>query len=109
MYLSFLVFNIGLIPILIITVSLYNNERASLEKGIFFNYEGYGLWQYLIFISELVLPGIIYVVVAKIWSVSGALFVLFIIGSIGMIILMVHPSLFFIKRKYKVIKGFNQK
>jgi len=109
MYLSFLIFNIGLIPILVITVSLFNNERASLEKGVFFNYEGYGLWQYLIFIAELMLPGVIYLVVSRIWSVSGALFILFFIGSLGMIILMVYPSLFFNKRKYRIIKGFIQK
>ena len=109
MYLSFLIFNVGLIPILVISVSLFNNERASLDKGIFFNYEGYGLWQYLIFISELMLPGVIYIIVTRMWSVSGALFILFFIGSLGIIILMFYPSLFFNKRKYQIIKGFIQK
>jgi len=109
LYLSFLIFNIGLIPILLESVSFFNNERASLDRGIFFNYEGYGLWQYLLFVSELMLPGIIYIVVSKYWSTSVALLTLFIIGSVGMILLIFYPRLFFNKKKYNIIQGFNQK
>jgi len=108
-YLSFLIFNVGIIPILIISISFFNNERASLDKGIFFNYEGYGLWQYILFILELMLPGLIYIGISRIWSINGAIFSIFSFGIIGIVIFNYYPTLFFTKRKYKIILGFNQK
>jgi hypothetical protein len=109
LYFSFLIFNIGMIPILLISVSFYNNERASLGKGVFFNYEGYGLWQYTIFVFEVMLPGIIYMGILSIWSKYGALLILILSGFIGMTIFILNPRLFFSFRKYRIIEGFNQK
>jgi hypothetical protein len=109
MYISFLMFNVGIIPIFLVSISFYNSERASLDRGIFFNYEGYGMWQYLVFIFELMLPGIIYIGISRIWTIFGALLTEFIMGILGMIFFILSPSLFFCKRKYQIILGFNQK
>jgi hypothetical protein len=108
-YLSFLIFNIGMIPIILISISFYNNERASLGKGVFFNYEGYGLWQYTVFIFEVMLPGIIYISILKIWSIYGALLILLLLGFLGITISILNPRLFFSLRKYHIVEGFNQK
>jgi hypothetical protein len=109
LYTSFLVFNIGILPLLVISVSFFNNERASLDKGIFFNYEGYGMWQYMLFILELMLPGIIYIGISRVWSINGAIFILSLIGIIGIVALANYPSLFFLSRKYQIILGFSKK
>jgi len=55
------------------------------------------------------LPGIVYTVVSRIWSVAGALFIVGFLGIIGIIILIFYPDLFFCKRKYQIILGFNKK
>jgi hypothetical protein len=109
MYFAFLIFNIGTLPILIVSASFFNNERASLDKDIFFNYEGYGIWQYLLFLLEIILPGLIFSEVSKIWSKNVALFAISFLGIIGLTFLIFLPCLFFSKRRYPMISGFNQK
>lgn len=109
LYGSFLVFNIGFLPLLVISVSFFNNERASLDKSVFFNYEGYGMWQYMLFILELMLPGIIYMGISRVWSINGAMFILSLIGTSGLVALTFYPGLFFLSRKYQIILGFSQK
>ena len=109
MYFSFLIFNIGITALLVVSVSLFNNERASLDRGIFINYEGYGFWQYLVFIVEFLLPAFIYISISKIWSPDAAMIILIISGTIGIFIISYSPALFFLKRKYKIINGFNKK
>ena len=109
LYLSFLVFNIGITALLVVSASLFNNERASLDRGIFINFEGYGFWQYLVFIVELMLPTFIYLSISKAWNPNAAMIIIFVFGIIGIIILSYSPSLFFLERKYKIINGFNKK
>jgi hypothetical protein len=109
LYFSFLIFNLGILPIIIASISFLNNERASLSKGIFFNYEGYGLWQYLIFLFEVLLPGIIYLWISKFRSMQFACIVLVSIGILGVIYFIKNPILFFKSRKYRIIYGFNRK
>ena len=108
LYISFLFFNLGIIPIFIVSISFFNNERASLDRGIFFNYEGYGLWQYLLFIFELMLPGLAYLFVSFVWSSSGAVFTVFSLGLLGILIFILYPYLFFYKRKHIIVLGFKK-
>jgi hypothetical protein len=109
MYFSFFVFNIGVLPLIITAVSLFNNERASLNKGVFFNYEGYGLWQYIVFTFELSLPGIIYLSLEKAISNLYISLVLILFGIIGIVLIVNYPTLFFVSRKYKIINGYYKK
>jgi hypothetical protein len=109
LYLSFLVFNVGVLPLLVVVVAFFNNERADLDRSILLNYEGYGMWQYTILIFELMLPGFIYIGISSIWSVYGALFILCFLGILGIMITTFFPCLFFLNRKYQIIHGFNTK
>jgi hypothetical protein len=108
-YLTFLIFNVGVLPLIVVSVSFFNNERASLDKGIFFNYEGYGLWQYFVFIFEVMLPGLFYIFINIFWTDLYTRFVIAILGLLGMVIFLMKPKLFFESRKYKIIHGFNLK
>jgi hypothetical protein len=108
-YLSFLIFNVGVLPLIVVSVSFFNNERASLDKGIFFNYEGYGLWQYFVFLFEIMLPGLVFILLNIFWTDTYAYLLITIIGFFGIIIFLRKPILFFNHRKYKIIQGFNQR
>ena len=112
LYLSFLFFNVGIISPVVILVSLFNNERAALDKGIFFNYEGYGAWQYLMLFLELSIPGILYFIFSYLVSTMGAIIIIGLLGIIGIILTNFLNSLIiklFNKRKYLIIDGFNKK
>jgi hypothetical protein len=108
-YTSFLIFNIGIYPLLIKSIAFFNNERASLARGVFFNYEGYGMWQYILFIFVVMLPGLLYLIIIRFWSVPVAIIIEILLGIFGIVLNMVYPSLFFFQRKYKIIDGFSQK
>lgn len=108
-YMSFMLFNIGIMPLIILSISFYNNERASLDRGIYLNYEGYGMWQYLLFVLELLLPVLLYQNLNKLMTPFYSLLILSLIGIIGIIFFVINPCLFFNKRKYLIINGFNKK
>jgi hypothetical protein len=108
-YLSFLIFNLGVLPLFVVAFSFFNNDRASLDKGIFLNYEGYGLWQYIVFLLEIMLPGLVYLFIKFFLTATYAYLMLNLIGITGIIIFILNPKLFFNTRKYKIIHGFNQK
>lgn len=104
--------NIGISSFLVIIYSLYNNERAELNKSIFLNHEGYGFWQYLFMMALIAFPTLIIMLLNSFFSYNYVYALLMFIGMFSLtlskywfrIILAIY-----IKRKYIILNKFNEK
>ncbi len=112
LFLSFALLNIGVTSLIVIYFATFNNDRADLNKSIFLNYEGYGFWQYLLFIFEILLPVIIYKILIIAFDELTAKL---IISSLGIVFIFSNKfwinliAKSFKKRKYKILSGYKSK
>lgn len=109
LFLSFALFNIGVTSLSVIYFATFNNDRSYLNKSLFFNYEGYGIWQYLLFIFEISLPVIIYkILIIPFDELTAKL----IISSLGIVFIFSNKfwinliAKSFKNRKYKILSSY---
>ncbi|MBE9469060.1 MAG: hypothetical protein IMY72_12175 [Bacteroidetes bacterium] len=108
-FVSFSLFNIGVTSLIVIYFATFNNDRATLNKNLFFNYEGYGVWQYLLFVFEILLPVIIYKILIITFDELTAKL---IISSLGIVFICSNKfwinliAKSFKNKKYKILSGY---
>ncbi|MFA5535278.1 MAG: DUF5687 family protein [Mariniphaga sp.] len=110
-YASICIFNTGCSVFIIILYSLFNNERASLNRNIFFNDEGYGMWQYFFMIILIALPGIILHLLSLFMHKYFTIISLCCFGAFSFIFQKIWISAImkiYSKRKYKILSRFNK-
>ena len=109
MMLSLAIFNAGFTTFFVLLFSLYNNDRIDLNKGIFFNYEAYGVIQYNILLVIFLLPLLLFKMLTPAFSL---LISKYIIAGVGLLFCLLSPiwirwlSHLFYKRKYTMINSF---
>ena len=105
-------FNAGICIFLIIIYSLFNNERAELNKSIFLNNEGYGFWQYLFMMGLIALPTILILFLRLFFNPNNTYIILVLLGILSFLFSgywfkTIHKI--YIKRKYIILKKFNER
>lgn len=105
-------YNMGInIPILL-AFGAWNKKRIDLEKTVFMNYQGTGAAQWLVGIPVLVLPLIIWKVVAAFGSENVANMTLIGLGILGLMIQKIvlgKIAQLYKQKKYSTLDGFKQK
>lgn len=104
--------NIGVNAYVILLFCSNNRKRMDLSRGAAFNYQGVGASQFIIMLPLLLLPVIIYSVLAIYFDSFASVTVLGILGLAG---LLFHKQLMslavnrFISRKHRIAEGFREK
>lgn len=104
-------YNVGIGVHLIIILALWEPKPMDLGKGAFFNYEGVGVAQFLMIFPYLVFPYAIYIPANMFFGTYTALFILGLIGAIGLVF---HDKLigFSVRKlqrgRYKISSTFRQ-
>ncbi len=104
-------FNIGVNVHIYMFFSAFNQKRINLAGSAMFNYQGVGAKQFLIAIPVMLLPVLIYMLVAffagQIWGIVS-------VGAVGLLGVILTQSIlaatrkFFISRKYQIAEGYRQ-
>lgn len=106
-----LIFNIGITSQAIIRMALWKPKPMDLSKGAFFNYEGAGVAQFMMFIPILILPLIVYLPLQLIFNEYVGLGGLTAAGLLGLILkdqLLQHSINSVLKNKYQISASFRQ-
>lgn len=104
-------FNIGVTIHLVVNLALWKPKPMDLDKGSFFNYEGIGLAQYLMFVPLLVVPYAIYL---PLYFLSGHNMGLAALAGMGIVGIIFNEKItqFAINRlkrdKYFISSSFRQ-
>ncbi len=109
---AILFYNIGITFFLLAYSSTFSTSRIDMGKGIFMNYEGMGVSQFLIIIPLFAIPALFQFVFSSIGYPHYGIYILGIIGLLAMtcnkfLIRLIVSQLE--KRKYKMAVGFRQK
>lgn len=105
-------YNIGVNLPVILFFGGFNKKRIDLESSPVGNMQGVSATQFLIMIPLLLVPILFYLLFKFLFSFEVALFVLGVLGILGMLLrntLMQSITQFYKKRKYGMLAGFAQK
>lgn len=108
---SITVFNAGVSSLMILIYAFFNSERAYLEKSIFLNNEGYGMWQYSFMMLMVSLPCFLINLLHMFLTYNMALI---LIAAIGFFAILTNNywlkliTRIYIKRKYIMIQKYSE-
>jgi len=111
MHLAAFIFNTGVNVYLLLYLCTYNTKRIDLSKASAMNYQGTTFKSFLIVLPIMFVPMILVTVISAIFSMAVALWVLTILGCIGILLRQPILSLCvnqFNSRKYKLAEGFRE-
>lgn len=111
MHIAAFLYNIGVNAFVVVFFASYNTKRLDLSKSSAMNYQGVSIKNFLVMIPLLLLPIIIVSILSAIFSLNTALYVISVIGLIGIILnkwLMKLCVNQFQARKYILAEGYRQ-
>ena len=110
LHVAFLLYNAGVTSILMVLVAVFNSRRVDIEKGGgFFNYEGFSLRHWLLFIPTATPPTLLLYGLRD--NVGDALVVLGAIGAGGVLLTSLWSRILeriLLRRRYVMSSGFRQ-
>jgi hypothetical protein len=111
MHLAAFIFNTGVNVYLLLYLCTYNTKRIDLSKASAMNYQGTTFKSFLIVLPIMFIPMILVTVISTFISMAAALWVLTILGCVGILLRQPILSLCvnqFNSRKYKLAEGFRE-
>jgi hypothetical protein len=108
-HLSVMLYNVGVNSFVIFALGLNSRKSIELDSRAMFNYQGMGATQWLIAFPILFGPMAVYGIIAVIF---GNVVAYFVLGSLGLIGVILHPRLInyftrqYLKRKHKMIAAY---
>jgi hypothetical protein len=111
MHLAAFIFNTGVNIYLLLYLCTYNTKRIDLSKASAMNYQGTTFKSFLIVLPIMFIPMILVTVISTFISMAVALWVLAILGFVGILLRQPILSLCvnqFNSRKYKLAEGFRE-
>jgi len=111
MHLAAFIFNTGVNIYLLLYLCTYNTKRIDLSKSSAMNYQGTTFKSFLIVLPIMFIPMILVTVISTFISMAAALWVLTILGCVGILLRQPILSLCvnqFNSRKYKLAEGFRE-
>jgi len=111
MHLAAFIFNTGVNIYLLLYLCTYNTKRIDLSKASAMNYQGTTFKSFLIVVPVMFVPMILVTVISTLISMAAALWVLTILGFVGILLRQPILSLCvnqFNSRKYKLAEGFRE-
>ena len=111
MHLAAFIFNVGVNVYLLLFLATFNTKRVDLSKSSAMNYQGTTYKSFLIVLPIMFLPMIIVGVISAIASINVALWILTILGVLGIVFrnqLITVCVNQFNRRKYKLAEGFRE-
>lgn len=104
-------FNVGVNVHIYMFFSAFNQKRINLAGSAMFNYQGVGAKQFLVAVPVMLVPVLVYNLVAffagQIWGIVA-------VGSIGLLgvaltsVILKATKNFFLTRKYQIAEGYRQ-
>ncbi|WP_461533227.1 DUF5687 family protein [Sinomicrobium sp.] len=105
-------YNTGVnIPILLFA-GAYNKKCIDMDKSSFLNYQGTGIAQFILMIPLIIIPLLLWILCKAIWSIDVALYVIAILGLVGLVLRKVvikYLAGLYKERKYIALDGFREK
>ncbi|MGM0621289.1 MAG: DUF5687 family protein [Bacteroidota bacterium] len=108
-HLAVMLYNVGVNSFIIFALGLNSRKSIELDSRAMFNYQGMGATQWLIAFPILFGPMAVYGIITVIF---GNVVAYFVLGSLGLIGIILHPRLIdyftrqYLKRKHKMIAAY---